>query len=123
MEKLIFIINKIKGLNIADRVIPYVRYPERCDIVNRNPSLMFQRFQYQANLFFKKIIFYGPLGRNSYYAVLVEFLVRRSPHIQSWLLNTPELLKETKDEYIAWLDGIIWTDLPDSEKNQLSFYL
>ena len=84
---------------------------------------MFQHFQYQADLFFKKIIFYGPLGRNSYYAVLLEFLVRGSPHIQSWLLNTPELLKETKDEYIAWLDGMIWTDLPDSEKNQSSFYL
>ena len=41
LEKLIFIKNKIKSLNIADRDIPYVRYQERCDIANRNPSLMF----------------------------------------------------------------------------------
>ena len=81
LEKLIFIRNKIKSLNIADRDIPYVRYQERCDIANRNPSLMFQHFQYQADLFFKKIIFFGHLCRSSYYAVLVEFLVRGSPHI------------------------------------------
>ena len=85
---------------------------------------MFQHFQYGVELFFKEIVFYGSVGRTSYYAIF-EFQVCASPYIHSfiWILNTPELLKESKDEYIAWLDWIIWTVLPDSEKSQTSFYL
>ena len=61
------------------------------------------------------IVLTGPLGRTSYYDIRVEFQVRGSPHIHSffWILNAPKLTKESKQEYIQWVDSIIRTDMPD----------
>ena len=43
-------------------------------------------------VFFKEIIVNGPLGKVKYYAIRVEFQVRGSPHIHSFLcvLNAPD---------------------------------
>ena len=59
---------------------------------------------------------HGPLGKTSYYAVRVEFQVRVSLHIHSfiWILNAPKLSKETKNGYIQWVDSIIRTNIPNS---------
>ena len=67
----------------------------------------------------------GPLGKTSYYAILVQFQVRGSPHIHSfiWILNAPKLSKETKDEYIQWVDSIIRTDMPISVSEKELFEL
>ena len=66
-----------------------------------------------------------PLGKTSYYAIRVEFQVRGSPHIHSfiWIVNTPKLLKETKDEYIQWVESIIKTDMPISVSEKELFEL
>ena len=71
------------------------------------------------------IVLYGPLGKASYYAIRVEFQVRGSPHIHSfiWILNAPKLSKETKDEYIQWVDSIIRTDMPNSVSEKELFEL
>ena len=62
------------------------------------------------------IVLHGPLGKTSYYAVRVEFQVRVSLHIHSfiWILNAPKLSKETKNGYIQWVDSIIRTNIPNS---------
>ena len=72
-------------------------------------------FQYRVEIFLKVIVLNGPLGKTSYYAIRVEFQVRGSPHIHSfiWILNAPKLTKESKQEYIQWVDSIIQTDMPD----------
>ena len=70
------------------------------------------------------IVLDGPLGKTSYYAIYVELQVRGSPHIHSfiWILNTT-LPKETKDEYIQWVDSIIRTDMPNSGSDKELFEL
>ena len=61
------------------------------------------------------ILLNGPLGKTRSYAIRVEFQVRSSPHIHSfiWILNAPKLRKESKQEYMQWANSIIRTDMPD----------
>ena len=71
------------------------------------------------------IVLDGPLGKTSYYVIRVEFQVRGSPRIYSfiWILNAPKLSKETKDEYIQWVDSIIRADRPNSVSEKEFFEL
>ena len=100
-------------------------YQERCNTLNKNPVLVARHFQYRVEIFFKVIVLHGPLGKTSYYAIRVEFQVRGSPHIHSfiWILNAPKLSKETKDEYIQCVDSIIRTDMPNSVSEKELFEL
>ena len=61
------------------------------------------------------IVLNVPLGKTSYYAIRVEFQARGIPHIHSFvrIINAPKLTKESKQEYIQWVDSIIRTDMPD----------
>ena len=67
----------------------------------------------------------GPLGKNKYYAIRVEFQVRGSPdiHFFIWILNAPKLNKESKEEYIQLVDSIIRADMPDPVKEKQLFEL
>ena len=61
----------------------------------------------------------GLLERAQYYAIRVEFQVRGSPHIHSfiWILNAPKLAKVNIDDYRKWADSVIRSDLshPNNE--------
>ena len=45
---------------------------------------------------------------------IVEFQIRGSPHIQSflWIVNAPTLTKDNKEEYIGFVENIIHVTLP-----------
>ena len=60
-----------------------------------------------------------------YYAIRVEFQVRGSPHIHSfiWILNAHKLTKLNIDEYARWVEGIVRSDLPDSINEPILFKL
>ena len=49
------------------------------------------------------IILNGTLGKTNYYAIRVEFQVRGSPHVRSfiWILNSPKLTKSNIEEYTS----------------------
>ena len=76
-------------------------YQYRCDTLDKNPVLVARHFQYRVEFFFKEIVLNDPLGKTKYYAILVEFQVKGSPHIYSfiWILNAPKLNIELKGEY------------------------
>ena len=38
---------------------------------------------------------------------------RYSTYSFIWILNAPKLTKESKQEYIQWVESIIWTDMSD----------
>ena len=59
----------------------------------------------------------GPLGKEEYYVIMVEFQFRGSAYIHAFLW-VPKLTKDTKDEYIEFVDSVIRADLPDPETNQ-----
>ena len=119
------IISKLNRLDFSDDVIKNMTYQERCNTLDKNPVLVARHFQYKVEIFFKVIVFDGPLGKTRYYAIRVGFQVRGSPDIHSfiWILNGPKLSKETKDEYIQWVDSIIRTDIANSvsEKELFEF--
>ena len=92
-NELISIIFKLNGIDIADEDIDRLSYHERCDTLNKYPVLVERHFQYKAEND-------GPLGKTQYYAFRVEFQVRGTPHIHSfiWILNALKLTKFSIDE-------------------------
>ena len=114
-NELTSIISKLNGLNISEEDINQMSYHERCDALNKNPVLVVRQFQYRVELFFKTIILDDSLGKTNYYAIHVQFQVRGSPHVHSfiWILNTPKLSKFNIEECANWVDMVIRTDLPD----------
>ena len=124
-NELVEIISKLNRLDFSDDVIKNMTYQERCNTLNKNPVLVARHFQYRVEIFFKVIVLHGPLGKTSYYAIRVEFQVRVSLHIHSfiWILNAPKLSKETKNGYIQWVDGIIRTNMPNSVSQEELFEL
>ncbi|XP_066928764.1 uncharacterized protein [Clytia hemisphaerica] len=124
-NEMISIIYKLKGEDVTNEFIENLSYHERCDLLNSNPVLVARHFQYRVEVFFKTIVLDGPLGKTTYYAIRVEFQVRGSPHIHSflWILNAPKLTLETKTEYIEFIDKIIKVYLPSKEEDPDLFHL
>ena len=124
-NELVEIISKLMRLDFSDDVIKNMTYQEGCNTMNKNPVLVARHFQYRVEIFFKVIVLHGPLGKTSYYAIRVEFQVRVSLHIHSfiWILNAPKLSKETKDQYVQWVDSTIRTDMPNSVSEKELFEL
>ena len=57
-----------------------------------------------------------------YCAILVEFQIRGSPHIHSflWIVNVPTLTKDNKEEYIGFVANITHVTLPhETEQPEL----
>ena len=55
----------------------------------------------------------------TYYAIRVEFQIRDSPHIHSflWVLDAPVLTKDNIDEYIRCADDVVRAYVPDPNEN------
>ena len=108
-NELISIISKLNGETLSEEQINDMSYFERCFYLNLNPVLLSRHFQYRVEVFFKEIVVDGPLGKVTYYAIRVEFQVRGSPHIHSflWILNAPVLTKDNIDEYVRFVDAVI----------------
>ena len=108
------IISKLNFLDLNPADVSNLSYHNRCDILNSNSVLVARHFQYRVEHFFKLLVANGPLGKTKYYATRVEFQVRGSPHIHSfiWIENAPKLTAENIDNYILWVDNIISAKLP-----------
>ena len=85
MNELISIILKLNAIDIADGDIDRLFYHERCDTLNKNQVLVAKHFQYRIEMFFKVIVLDGLLGKTQYYAIQVEFQVRGSSHMDSFI--------------------------------------
>ena len=81
----ISIIFKLNRVDILDEEVDEMSYHERFDTLNKDPVLVARHFQYRVEVFFKIIVLDGPLGKTHYYVIGVEFQVRRSPHIHSFI--------------------------------------
>ena len=109
------IICKLNRSEKSEQELNEMSYEECCNLLNSNPVLLARHFQIE--LFFKEIVVNGPLGKVEYYAIRVEFQVRGSPHIHSflWVNGAPKIPSEIKEEYIAFIDQIIKANLPDPQ--------
>ena len=116
-NELVSIISKLNSVDVKN--FENLSYHERCDILNSNPVLVARHFQNRVELFFRLFVLDGPLGKTQYYAIRVEFQVRGSPHIHSfiWVLDAPILTEETVEDYVQWVDSIISAQLPDHQIN------
>ena len=76
-------------------------------------------------MFLRIIVLDGPFGKTQYYAIRVEFQVRGSPHIHSfiWILKAAGLRKVNIDDYRKWADSVIRSDLLDPNNKPALFEL
>ena len=74
-----------------------------------NPVLFARHFQYRVETFFKVIVLNGPFGKVKCHAIRVEFQVRGSPHIHSfiWIVDAPILTKDNIGEYVAFINSAV----------------
>ena len=109
----------IQKLNETEVHFSDLSYHERCSILNQNPVLVARHFQYRVEVFFKLFIIDGPLGKTKHYAICVEFQIRGSPHIHSfiWIIGAPNLSSENIDEYTEWVDRHINAHLPEKDSH------
>ena len=75
-EELPYIINKLNNLGLSEEEQRTLSYKDMCNLLNNNPVLVARHFQYKVEVFFKDIIFDGPLGKTKYYAICIEFQER-----------------------------------------------
>ena len=68
-------------------------------------TLPYTYLQYRAEMLFKVIVVDGPLGKVKYHAIRVEFQVRGSPHVHSflWITDAPGLSKDNANEYTQFI--------------------
>ena len=124
-NELISIIAKLNGESLDEDAINEMDFFERCHYLNMNPVILARHFQYRVEVFFKVIVIDGPLGKVKYHAIRVEFQVRGSPHIHSflWVIDAPILTKNNVDEYRQFVDSIVKAFVPDINKQPELFEL
>ena len=122
---IISIIAKLKGENLQEEHINNMDFFEQRTYLNVNPVLLAQHFQYRVEVFFKVIVINEPLGKVKYHAVRIEFQVRGSPHVHSflWIVNAPILSKDNVVEYTQFINGIVKAFVPDIHENPELFDL
>ena len=66
-------------------------------------------------MFFKVVVIDGPLGKVKYHPIRIEFQVRGSPHVHSflWVHDSPNLNIDIISTYVNFSDGIVVASLPD----------
>ena len=86
-----------------------------CTSLNQNEVLLARYFQYRVEMFFKVIVIDGPLGKVKYHAIRIEFQVRGSPHVHSflWVHDAPILNIDNISTYVNFVDGIVVATLSD----------
>ena len=110
-DELISIMGKLKGGKLTAERIRSIDYFERCSYLKFNLVLLAPQFQYRIENcedFFHAIVLNGPQGRVKYYAIRVEFQVRGSPHIHSflWILNA-----------LVVIYGVFWDNWDQTKLN------
>ena len=118
-KELTLIISVLNRINMDEN--SEIDYFRKCEVLNSNPVLVARHFQYRVETFFKEIIIHkkSPLECVENYAIKVEFQFRGSPHVHCfiWVKNAPLLMRETKDEYVEFIDSIVRVDYPVKIKN------
>ena len=86
---------------LSEDEIQDLSYKDRCKLLNKNLALLARHFQFRVEMFFKEIILDGALVKTKYYVIRVEFQVRGSPHIHSflWTVNASILSEKTIESY------------------------
>ena len=124
-NELLLIIAELRGEVLSEDSINEVDFFERCRYLNLNPVVLARHFQYRVETFFKVIVLNGQFGKVKYYAIRVEFQVRGSPHVHSfvWIIGAPILTKHNIGEYVAFIDSVVKSYVPDLTKNPGLFKL
>ena len=113
-NELISVTFKLSRVDISNEKVDKMSCQDWCDTLNKNPVLVARNFQYIVEMFFKIIVLDGFHGKTQYHAIRVEFQVRGSPHIHSfiWILNAPKLTTINIDDNRKWADSAIRSNLP-----------
>ena len=107
-EELPYIINRLNNLGLRKEELKILSYQERCNLSNNNSVLVPGQFQYKVEVFFREIIFDGPLGKTKYYAIRIEF---KDLKTFIWIFNAPNIQNEA--DYIDFIEKTITAQFPN----------
>lgn len=75
-----------------------VNYFDKCNLLNSNPVFIARHFQHRVETLFKEIelIPISILGKVTFNTIKIEFEVRGSLHVDSflWILSAPKLTED-----------------------------
>ena len=89
-------------------------YVERSQMLNANPVVVAKHFQHRIETFFSKVLLgnSNPIGKISYYALCIEFLMRGFPRLHAliWTSDCPDEM--TKHDYVEYINKHVQAFLP-----------
>ena len=124
-NELLLINAELRGELLSEDSINEMDFFKRCRYLNLNPVSLARHFQYRVEAFFKVIVLNDPFVTVKYHAIRVEFQVRGSPRIHSfiWIVDAPILTKDNIGEYVAFIDSVVKLYVRDPIKNPDFFKL
>lgn len=115
------IIEKTQGRDVSTDDFENLTWQEKCKKLNLNPVVVAKHFQYRVETFFSEVLLSNanPIGKIIYYALRIEFQMRGSPHLHAliWTSDCPKLNKDSKQQYIEYVDRHVQAYLPDENED------
>ena len=83
------VILKLNKLGFSKEYLESMFYFKNCELLNSNPVLLARHFELRVETFLKEILLIplSTIGKVTYYAIRIEFQVRGSPHVHSFMWN------------------------------------
>ena len=115
------IIARIQGQNMTNEDVEALSYNEKCQMLNLNPVIVAEHFQYRVETFFTEVLLTDakPIGKIVYYALRIEFQMRGSPHLHAllWTSDCPRLNQGNKQVYINYIDEYVQAYVPNKDED------
>ena len=111
------ILSKLKGREMTDDEIAAMSHDEKCKMLNPNPVVVAEHFQFHLEGLFKDLILSAsnPIGQVQYYVIRIEFQFWGSPHAHCfiWVKDFPFLTEGATDYFVEFIDQHVEAYLPD----------
>ena len=121
-KEILEIISKLNKVNLSIEYLESINYFENCELLNSNPVLLAR-----VEIFLKEILLIplSIIGKVTYYGIRIEFQVRGSPNVHSfiWIQNPSKLPKNTLGTYIEFIDNTNHANLPAPDDDPVLYEL
>ena len=116
-----------KKKNISLDKLEHMSWPQKCDLISKDPGTCALYFNNRVRKFFKHILKspHSPLGKLQNFFYHVEFQHRGSPHIHAllWIENAPHYDKDNDSTIIEYVDKIITCSHNDTHRKYIDLQI
>ena len=121
----IYILTRKKNISLDE--LEHMSWPQKCDLMSKDPGTCALYFNNRVRKFFKHILKspHSPLGKLQIFFYHVEFQHRGSPHIHAllWIENAPHYNKDDDSTIIEYVDKIITCSHNDTHRKYIDLQI